>query len=221
MSDQSLIRDLQTRLNQLGNTLSVDGLYGKNTHAATVAQLPVTPAPPAPSDGLVPTAWMPAAKMIRIHVHWTAGNYKANATDVQHYHILVEGDGKLVKGTPSIKLNESPLKDGYAAHTANANGGAIGVSMCAMMNAKESPFDPGPAPLTKVQWDTMVKVVAELAANYKIAVTRTTVLTHAEVQANLGITQKGKWDVAILAFDQSFNTAPKVGDRMRSEILKV
>ena len=54
----------------------------------------------------VPTEWMPAARMSRIHVHWTAGSHKANATDKAHYHILVEGDGKLVRGDKSIKANE-------------------------------------------------------------------------------------------------------------------
>ena len=167
---------------------------------------------------MIPASWMPPATMSRIHVHWTAGSYTANATDKTHYHVLVEGDGKLVKGDPSIALNEAPAKPGYAAHTKNANSGAIGVSMCCMRNAVERPFDPGPSPMTKTQWDVMVRAVADLAAHYKIPVTDKTVLTHAEVQPNLGIAQSGKWDVAILAFDQSFDTPKKVGDRMRTEV---
>jgi hypothetical protein len=215
-SSASLVRELQVAVNQRGNNLVVDGSYGPNTHAATMASL--VPVPPPPTGGIVPPSWMPDAKMQRIIFHWTAGAYKANSTDVQHYHILIEGDGKLTKGTPSIKLNEAPLKSGYAAHTANCNSGSIGVSCCAMAGAVEKPFDAGKYPLTKVQWDTLVKVLRELAARYAIPISKTTVLSHAEVQANLGIAQKGKWDIAILPFDQSFNTAAKVGDRMRKEI---
>lgn len=167
---------------------------------------------------LIPASWMPAARMKRIHLHWTGGGYKANATDRKSYHVLIEGDGAPVKGTPSIKLNEAPLKKGYAAHTRNANPDAIGVSMCCMGGARERPFNAGRAPMTRTQWTNAVRACAELAARYGIPVTPTTVLTHAEVQSNLRIAQSGKWDVAILAFDPSFNTATKVGDRLRSEI---
>lgn len=174
----------------------------------------------APDQPLIPASWMPTANMSRIHVHWTAGGYKANATDRQHYHVLVEGDGKLVRGNPSIKLNQAPVKkgSGSAAHTRSGNSGAIGVSMCCMRGAVERPFNPGPSPMTKVQWDVMVEAVAQLAARYKIPVTDKSILTHAEVQPNLGIKQSGKWDVAILAFDRSFDTPRKVGDRLRAEV---
>lgn len=221
------IQNLQRRLNELGYNLIVDGKYGPATDKAALealAQLPeetiVLPptAPIPPEKPLIPPSWMPAARMARIHVHWTAGAHKANATDKKHYHILVEGDGTPVKGTPSIKLNEAPAKPGSAAHTLNANSGAIGIAMCCMRNAVERPFDPGPSPMTKVQWDATVRAVSELAVCYGIAPTPQTVLTHAEVQPNLGIAQRGKWDVAILAFDQSYNTAKKVGDRLRAEV---
>lgn len=166
----------------------------------------------------IPPDWLPDARMKRIHVHWTAGTHTANATDRKHYHVLVEGDGKLVRGNPSIKLNEAPLSTGSAAHTRSANTGAIGISMCCMSGAVERPFNPGRFPMTEVQWDVMVQAVADLAKRYDIAVTPKTVLTHAEVQPNLGIKQSGKWDVAILAFDPAFNTPKRVGDRLRTEV---
>jgi N-acetylmuramoyl-L-alanine amidase-like protein len=210
---RDLIRLLQAQVNLVGgHGLVVDGLYGPRTHAATMATLPAPPELPGKpgGDALVPAAWMPNARMTRVIVHWTAGNHRANATDKRHYHILVEGDGKVVRGNPVI--------GGPVSHTLNANTGAIGVAMCGMVGAVERPFNAGRAPLTLVQWNNMVHVVAELAARYAIPVTRTTVLTHAEVQPNLGIAQRGKWDIQILPFDQSFNTPAKVGDRMRSEI---
>jgi hypothetical protein len=46
-------------------------------------------------------------------------------------------------------------------------------------------------------------------------VDRKTVLSHAEVQQTLGITQKGKWDIARLPFDDSIKGAIAIGDQMR------
>jgi hypothetical protein len=169
----------------------------------------------------IPESWMPQARMARIHVHWTAGSHKASDTDRRSYHILVEGDGRLVRGHPSIKLNERPVKgSGYAAHTLNANSGAIGVSLCCMGGREvcENPFVCGPFPMTRVQWDRMVEVVAALAKRYEIPVTSKTILTHAEVEPNLGIRQRGKWDVTRLAFDLSVAGARNVGDRLRKEV---
>jgi hypothetical protein len=54
---------------------------------------------------------------------------------------------------------------------------------------------------TKAQWDKMIQVVAELARHYRIPITPKTVLTHAEVQSNFGIAQRGKWDITRLPFD--------------------
>jgi len=169
----------------------------------------------------VPASWMPSAKMSRVHIHWTGGGHRANATDKKAYHILIESDGNLIRGVRSIKANEPGSGMARASHTLNANSGAIGVSMCCMANSKESPFNAGTAPMTKVQWDTMVEVVAELAKRYGIPVTPQTILTHAEIQPNLGIKQKNKWDVVRLAFDSSVQGHRPVGDRMRREIAAV
>jgi hypothetical protein len=169
----------------------------------------------------VPRAWMPAANMQRIHIHWTAGGHNANATDKAHYHILIEGDGELVRADKSIKANERGSRMRRASHTLNANTGAIGVSMCSMAGARERPFNAGRWPMTKAQWDIMVKVVADLAKRYRILVTPKTILTHAEVQPNLGIRQRNKWDITRLAFDASVRGFKAVGDKMRQEVADV
>lgn len=169
--------------------------------------------------GPIPEGWMPAAAMTRVHLHWTAGAHKANAVDLRAYHILVEGDGTLQRGKASIALNAAPVKPGYAAHTLNANSGAIGVSLCGMAGAQEKPFRPGPYPLTSEQWDAGVAAIAQLCARYKIPVTRKTVLSHAEVQANLGIRQRNKWDITVLPFDPSVVGARAIGDRLRAEVI--
>lgn len=165
----------------------------------------------------VPTAWMPAARMQRIIVHWTAGGPKASDNDRAHYHVLIEADGKLVRGIPSIKLNETGAK-GYAAHTLNCNTGSIGVSMCCMAGAVESPFNKGSAPMTLAQWDAMIDVVADLCRRYSIPVTPKTVLSHAEVQTNLGIKQRGKWDIAWLPSGTGIFGAKACGDLLRRRV---
>jgi hypothetical protein len=47
--------------------------------------------------------------------HWTAGTQKATEFDRGHYHILIDADGNLVRGVPSIKLNEALPKKSYTA----------------------------------------------------------------------------------------------------------
>jgi hypothetical protein len=166
----------------------------------------------------VPNSWMPAAAMSRIHVHWTAGGHTANATDKNAYHILIQGNGSLVRANKSIAANAPGSGMTPASHTRNANTGAIGVSMCCMAGARESPFSSGPHPMTQVQWDAMIEVVAALAKRYQIPVTRSTILTHAEVQPTLGITQSNKWDITRLSFDASVVGHYPVGDKMRRAV---
>lgn len=154
-----------------------------------------------------------------IVVHWTAGGYKANAKDKASYHFLIEGDGNVVYGDNKITNNIPPLKTGkYAAHTKNLNSYSIGVSCCSMAGATESPLNYGSAPLTKVQWEKMIQVVAFLAKRYGIPVSDQTILTHAEVQPNLGIKQNNKWDITVLQFAPAVKGHRAVGDKMRKEI---
>lgn len=167
---------------------------------------------------VVPDDWMPNAAMRRIHLHWTAGGHSANATDKGAYHILVEDDGRLVRGDNSIERNAPPSRSPRASHTKNANTGAIGVSLCCMRQARENPFDPGPSPMTQTQWEVGMQVLADLADAYRIAITPTTVLTHAEVEPNLGIAQDNKWDITRLPFDRDVRGHAEVGRLMRRRV---
>lgn len=144
--------------------------------------------------------------MKRIIVHWTAGTHKASSLDQAHYHILIEDDGKLVKGTHSILDNVSTGDNRYAAHTFRLNTGSIGVSVCCMAEAMEKPFNAGSFPMSETQWNVMAQVVAELCEEYEIAVTPQTVLGHGEVQANLQIPQGGKWDPMVLPWNSTLST---------------
>lgn len=87
-----------------------------------------------------------------------------------------------------------------------------------MGGAIESPFSAGKYPMTREQWDAMISTVADLCRRYGIPVTDKTVISHAEVQNNLGLQQRGKWDFTRLAFDPSIFGAKACGDKMRAEV---
>ncbi len=159
--------------------------------------------------------------MKRIIVHWTAGTYEATEHDRKFYHYLIDGDNKIVKGRYSVSDNESVADGVYAAHTAGTNKDSIGVSLCGMAGAKENPFNAGKYPLKNSQWRTMLWLVARLCKEYKIPVTNKTLLTHAEVQSNLGNPQKGKWDITRLPFDNKVIGAKAVGDLLRKEVKSI
>jgi len=157
--------------------------------------------------------------MKRIIFHWTAGSYNVNETDKEHYHFIIDGNGKVHAGDLAPEANISTSdNDGYAAHTKNCNTGAIGVSVACMAGAIESPFSPGPYPMKKIQWDQMIVQGAYLCDKYNIPVTPETTLTHAEVEPVLGIKQAGKWDITVLPFDLTVKGHKAVGDKLRREI---
>ena len=169
---------------------------------------------------MIPKNLLSPCSMKRVICHWSEGNYKANSTDIEHYHILIEGDGSVRGGDHTILDNVSTSDGNYAAHTLGTNTGSIGVACCCMVGCQESPFKPGSQPMKKSQWDVMVKVVAELCQFYGIPVTPTTVLGHGEVQANLGIKQKGKWDPMVWPWDTS-KTRKQVGVALRQQVSAV
>jgi len=156
----------------------------------------------------------------RIIWHWTAGGHKANATDKKHYHIIIEGDGRIVRGNLPISANEKITGNSstYAAHTRGLNTGSIGVSLAAMRGAKERPLDVGPSPITNAQIDVLVDQTASLCRQYGIPVTRETVLSHAEVEKTLGVKQSGKWDITWLPGMGSVGDAHEIGDRLRAQV---
>lgn len=195
----------------------VPGMYEKPQGATEVMMRAQEQAEVQLAHGVVPNDWMPSARMKRIICHWSAGAYKASRIDREHYHIIIEADGNLVRGDHSIDDNLNTSDDDYAAHTRGCNTGSIGVSLACMAGATENPFSAGHFPMTKQQWDTMTSVCAELCRRYDIDPEPTTLLSHAEVQSTLGIAQRGKWDFTRLAFDPTTVGARECGEKLRRE----
>lgn len=166
----------------------------------------------------LPQDWLPKVKMDKIVCHWTAGTHKANDVDKNAYHFIIEGSGNVVRGDHSIADNVNTADGKYAAHTKSLNTGTIGVSFAAMAGSVESPFNPGKFPITESQWARGMEVIAHLAKEYGIPVTDKTILTHAEVQPNLGVKQNFKWDIVRLVFAPGLVGYKAVGDKMRADI---
>lgn len=180
----------------------IDGVDGKRTQAAYLAAVAAQKAKGLP--------FQHPSGLTRIHLHWSGGSHTANAQDKAHYHIVIEGSGKeILCHAETAKL----------AHTLNANGGAIGISMACMAGAVERPFAWGSAPMTMAQLHGLCKAAARLALKYDIPITRYSVLTHAEVQPTLGIAQRQKWDVCIIPGMSEPGNPNAVGDRIRQIIL--
>lgn len=155
--------------------------------------------------------------MKRIILHWTAGTHTPNSTDRKAYHYVIGGKGEIVKGVFPPEANEKLVTGKYAAHCYMCNTGSIGVSLAAMSGAKEAPFSAGKYPITQSQVNALVSLVASLCVKYGIPVTSSTVLTHAEVESNLGIKQKNKWDITYLP-ELGKTSAKVVGDYLRQKI---
>ncbi len=161
------------------------------------------------------------AGLVRIIWHWTAGADGIIPVEADAYHFIVGRDGRVYEGWDKPEANIPPLVAGkYAAHTLNCNSGSIGVSLDAMADAQERPFSAGRFPITDVQIEALVKLTASLCVKYGIPVTRQTVLSHAEVQATLGITQKNKWDIAWLPGMEKPGDPLKIGDELRARVIK-
>lgn len=156
--------------------------------------------------------------MKRIILHWSGGTHRASALDRQHYHLVIQGDGSVVYGDKPISANAAPLGKNYAAHTRGLNTDSIGIAVCAMAGAMQSPFHAGQYPVTEAQVQRLVKECARLADGYGIPVTRQTILSHAEVEPTLGVKQAGKWDIAWIPGRTRANDPIGVGDHLRQMI---
>ena len=163
--------------------------------------------------------WFSDCKMERIIVHWTAGTYAISTNDKRHYHFLVDKDGKGWKGLNPVSGNARYAKLGaVTSHTLRCNTGSIGIAVASMGDAEELPFKPGPWPLTELQWTGLMGALAELCVAYAIPCAPKTLLMHGEVQKNLNIPQRGKWDIGRLPFKLELKGCRETGPYMRKTV---
>ena len=195
-------RDIQARCASLGFWPGpIDGKMGARTRAAldeaTLSQK---------AKGL---PFAHPSGITRLHLHWTAGGYIPNATDKKAYHGIIDGQGGIHRPHPDTAR---------LAHTLNANGGAIGLSMACMAGAQERPFERGSAPMLAVQLHGLAREAARLCRLYDIPVSQWSTLTHSEVQPVLGIAQRQKWDINWLPGMTAPSDPVTVGNRIRAMI---
>ncbi|MDI6771127.1 MAG: N-acetylmuramoyl-L-alanine amidase [bacterium] len=166
---------------------------------------------------IVPDAWMPDCRMERIITHWTGGVHHAGSGDREHYHVLIESDGRLVRGDHMISDNVSTAGDDYAQHVRMMNTGSIGIAACSMAGAMQRPFRAGRYPMNAAQYEVMAVVAADLCERYHIPVALETVLGHGEVESALSVPQGGKWDPMVLPWDPQ-RPAIEVGAAFRAMV---
>ena len=168
-------------------------------------------------------AWLSECVMERIIVHWSAGTYDVSDNDRAHYHFLIDKDGVGHAGDNPVSGNAREGAAGSVpSHCKNLNTGSIGISVAAMGDAVESPFDPGPWPITKIQFLALALACAELCDAYSIAPEEQTLLMHGEVQEVLGVAQSGKWDIGRLPFaPDEYGDSAEVGAFLRMIVGKI
>lgn len=193
------VRRVQARCASLGFWPGpIDGVPGPRSRAAEAAA--------RASQAKRGLPFIHPSGLTRIHFHWTAGGHTANADDRRAYHILIEGGGLVIQIAPC---------DAPRSHTLNANGGAVGISMCAMAGAVERPFSAGKSPVSSAQIGALAREAARLCIAYDIPVSRWSTLSHAEIQPSLGIKQRNKWDICWLPGMSGPADPVTVGDRIR------
>lgn len=161
--------------------------------------------------------------MNRIVGHHTGGPGTPTADDLNAYHRIVDAAGGLHDGRFPISANapgRSLAPGTYAPHTRGLNTGAIGLAMAAMGGASwNDPVGSTRFYPTELQVTAFIREAARLCRVYGITPTRKTVLTHAEVQLTLGVTQANKWDFDYPVFGPTNSRDPLViGNMMRALI---
>ncbi len=160
----------------------------------------------------------------RIIWHWTVSGYGVNSSSLKAYHYIIDGDGRVVKGNIHDSGNfagASMAPGTYAPHTRNLNTGSLGLSVASMYGAKEAPFTTGPYPMKEVQIQALLQLTADKMAEYNVPLTNRTVLSHAEVQPTLGVTQSGKWDYMWLPGMTEPRNSVEIGDILRARLRNI
>lgn len=108
----------------------------------------------------------------RIYLHWTAGNYGQAYSE---YHLNIDQDGQVYQTCQSLLA--------VKGHTYGRNKRSIGIALCCGAEAvcqRDGRIYFGNQPPTPVQIEKMAQVVAVLAHALGLAISFSTVTTHAE-----------------------------------------
>lgn len=155
--------------------------------------------------------------MKRIILHWTAGNNYPSSTDLERYHYLVDNLGVTHNGKfkPEANLN---CKDGkYAQHCGGGNTGSIGIALCGMKDFKHK-NNMGVSPISKIQFEHAMKLVAKICIKYNITIAPDTVMTHYEFgKSHPKSSSYGKIDVTFVP-PYPWIEKDEVGKFIRSKI---
>lgn len=136
--------------------------------------------------------------MKRIIIHWTAGGYFPNASELNCYHYLIDKNGNFHKGKFSPEHNRQCILGSYAAHTGGGNTNSIGVAMCGMFGFKNK-TECGKYPITLIQFERTMYLCAKLATKYSIPIAKETVFTHYEFgKRNPKTSSAGKIDITFI-----------------------
>lgn len=133
--------------------------------------------------------------------HWTAGGYKPNQCDLNHYHFVIDGNGDIHKGKYNPMDNMYCGDGKYAAHTGGGNTGRVGVAICCRKDINTPP--------TQKQIEAMCNLNAELCVIYGL-----NPLKQVETHAGFGLrhpntSSAGKIDI---------NSLPYIGLRGIQEV---
>lgn len=162
--------------------------------------------------------------MKRIIIHWTAGTYKPNSVEFEHYHYLIDYN-KDSKEKAQVCYGKFKPEDNldctsgnrYAAHTGGGNTGSIGVSICGMLGYRDTKHI-GNYPIKPVQMEVCYELCAKLCRRYNIEISKENIMTHYEFgKKNPYTTSRGKQDIIYLASNPSL-PAGKIGDFIRNKI---
>lgn len=143
-----------------------------------------------------------------IILHWTAGNYKPNAVDKEHYHYMVDKDGNVYNGKYTPQDNENCTDGKYAAHCGGGNTGRIGIAICCRKDLNTPPV--------KVQVEAMCNLAAQLCTVYDLK--PSDCITHAEFgQQHPKTSSYGKIDINQIPY-ANVSGVKACGDYLRNKI---
>lgn len=152
----------------------------------------------------------------KITYHWTAGTNIPNATDLKHYHFLIDKYGLVYKGLYKPEDNINCNDGKYAAHCGGGNTGNIGIAFCGCYVPKGVHVMGSMYPLTRIQLERGFELGAKLSKQYDIPLKN--IITHYEFGKKIPYSSSGgKIDITYLhPFPQI--KPDECGDFIRSKV---